>query len=390
MASVQGTCTPAFAAVRAAFAENFASRGDVGAAVCVYLDGDPVVSLWAGYCDAARLRPWRSDTLACVASSGKGMAAVCALRLIERELIDLDAPVARYWPEFDQSGKGETRVRWLLSHRAGLPALRQDISTESMYEWFPLIRALEAEEPWWEPGTQHGYHALTFGFLVGELVRRVSGRSIGRYFREEIGLPLGADFHFGVAEQDDRRAADILAEPPPPPGEHSFWKELLQDPRSMSARAFLNPPRPPQSMNTRAWRAAEIPASNAYASAQGLARVYAALALDGKLDGVSVLAQATIRAAAVEQSNGLDPVIHAPSRFGLGFWLPTPAAPFGPSPRAFGHPGRGGSVGFADPDARIAFAYVPNQYQGISLTEPDPRAKALVDAVYASLEHRAS
>lgn len=382
---VEGPCESKFGPVRKAFEENFAQRGEVGAAVCVYADGRPVVDLWGGYRDAARTQPWQCDTIACVASTGKGMVALCILRLTERGLLDLDAPVARYWPEFAQGGKATIPVRWLLSHRAGLPAVRRDMPAESIYQWLPFVRALEQEIPWWKPGTQHAYHALTFGFLLGELVRRISGMSVGQFFRTEIGAPLGVDFFFGVPEQEDGRAAEILVEPPPPPGQASFWQELLRDPMSMGARAFFNPPRPPQSMNTRAWRAAEIPASNGYSTARALARVYGALAGGGTLEGVRVLEGATIEYATREQSYGPDPIAQTTTRFGLGFWLPTPSAPFGPSARAFGHPGRGGSVGFADPDARVGFGYVPNQYQGGSLTDPDARAQALVDAVYASL-----
>jgi CubicO group peptidase (beta-lactamase class C family) len=382
---VEGTCEPAFAAVRSEFAANLERRGELGAAVCVYVDGAPVVDLWGGYRDAARTRPWARDTIACVASSGKGPAAVCLLRLVERGLVALDEPVATYWPEFGQQGKGTITVRWLLSHRAGLPAIRKDMTTESMYDWFPFVEALAQETPWWIPGTQHGYHALTFGFLVGEVVRRASGRSIGRYLREEIAEPLDADIHFGVSADDDARVAEIRVGSGAEAASPSFWALLAADPASMSARAFFNPPRPPQGMNTRAWRAAEIPASNAHASARGLARLYAALACDGRLNGAHVLGVETIRAATHEQSNGVDAVIQMQSRFGLGFWLPTPAAPFGARVRAFGHPGRGGSVGFADPTARVGFGYVPNQYVDGSLSEPDPRAKALVDAVYRSL-----
>src|SRR5262245_56893775 len=298
MLAVQGSCASKFSVVRTAFEDNFTQRGDLGASLCIHVDGRCVVDLWGGYADVARTRPWQRDTLACVASTGKGMASVCLLRLIECGRVELDVPVSRYWPEFAQAGKEQVTVRWLITHRAGLPAIRKDMSTESMYRWDPFVRALAEEAPWWEPGTRHGYHALTFGFLIGEIVRRVSGKSIGRFFREEIGAPLHADFYFGVPESEDARAAQMLPEPPPTGGDLSFFQELLSNPQSMGARAFLNPPRPPQGMNTRAWRAAEIPASNGYASASGVARIYAALACNGTLDGVRVLDPATISAAA--------------------------------------------------------------------------------------------
>jgi CubicO group peptidase (beta-lactamase class C family) len=383
---ISGSCESRFDAVKAAFAQNLTERGDLGAAVCIYIDGQPVVDLWGGHADAARTRPWERDTIACVASTGKGITSVCLLRLVQRGLIELDMPVAHYWPEFGQVGKQAIPVRWLLSHRAGLPAVRKDMSSDAMFKWFPFVKALAEETPWWEPGTRHGYHATTFGFLVGELVRRVSGQSIGQFLQTEIGKPLDADFFIGVPESEDARAAEMLVEPPPPPGEDSWIQQLLNDPQSMAARTFFNPPRPPQGMNNRVWRAAEIPASNAYASARGIARIYAALARGGSLDGVQVLDPHTLDIAVREQSHGPDAVIPIVSRFGLGFWLPTADTPYGPSPRAFGHPGRGGSVGFADPDARVGFGYVPNQYLGTSLGQRDPRVEALVGALYASLD----
>jgi CubicO group peptidase (beta-lactamase class C family) len=382
---IEGTCEPGFSAVRREFTRNFEARGDLGAAVCAYVDGHPVVDLWGGYRDSARVQPWTENTIACVASSGKGPAAVCLLRLVERGLVKLDEPVATYWPEFAQQGKEVIPVRWLLSHRAGLPAVRRDMTIESLYEWTPFVQALAEETPWWKPGTQHGYHALTFGFLVGEVVRRVSGHSIGSCLRTEVAARLNADIYFGVPQSEEARVAEIQPESPPSAGTTSLWTELLKDPTSMGARAFFNPPRPPQGMNTRAWRAAEIPASNAHASARGLARLYAGLARGGSLDGVSILDAEVIEQAVVEQSIGPDAVIRMQSRFGLGFWLPTPAAPYGSRRRAFGHPGRGGSVGFADPESRVGFGYVPNQYRGTSLDEQDPRATALIDAVYESL-----
>jgi CubicO group peptidase (beta-lactamase class C family) len=385
MLLISGSCESRFGAVKAAFAQNLTERGDLGAAVCVYLDGKPVADLWGGHADAARRRPWERETIACVASTGKGITSICLLRLVQRGLIDLDAPVARYWPEFGQAGKHAIPVRWLLSHRAGLPAIRKDMGSEAMYQWHPFVQALAEEAPWWEPGTKHGYHAMTFGFLVGELVRRISGQSVGQFLQTEIGKPLNADFFIGVPESEDARAAEMLAEPPPPPGEDSWIQQLLREPQSMAARTFFNPPRPPQAMNSRVWRAAEIPASNAYATARGIARIYAALAGGGSLDGVQVLDRHTLSLAVQEQSHGVDAVIPMVSRFGLGFWLPTADTPYGPSPRAFGHPGRGGSVGFSDPDAQIGFGYVPNQYQGALLGQRDPRVAALVEALYASL-----
>jgi CubicO group peptidase (beta-lactamase class C family) len=384
-AQIQGQCDPRFTAVRQAFAENFEKRGDVGAAVCVYVNGKPVVDLWGGYANAARTRPWDYNTIASVASTTKGMVAICAHMLVERSLLDLDAPVARYWPEFAQAGKATIPVRWLLSHRAGLPAVRRDMPPQSLYDWHAFTGALAETTPWWEPGTRHGYHALTFGHLVGEVIRRISGKSVGQLFRAEVAGPLEADFFIGVPEAEDVRAAEILSDPPPRPGDTTMWEVLLRDPTSMAGRAFLNPPRTPEVVNTRAWRAAEIPAGNGHTTARALARIYGALACGGTLDSVHLLQPATIAAAIVEQSAGLDAILSFPTRFGLGFMLTLPERPFGPNPRAFGHPGRGGSIGFADLDGGIGFGYVVNQYQTGTLRNPDLRWPTLVEAVYASL-----
>ena len=384
-AQIQGQCDPRFTAVRQAFAENFEKRGDVGAAVCVYVNGKPVVDLWGGYANAARTRPWDHNTIASVASTTKGMVAICAHMLVERGLLDLDAPVARYWPEFAQAGKATLPVRWLLSHRAGLPAIRRDMPPRSLYDWRAFTGALAETAPWWEPGTRHGYHALTFGHLVGEIIRRISGKSVGQFFRAQVAGPLEADFFIGVPEAEDARAAEILPDPPPRPGDTTMWEVLLRDPTSMAGRAFLNPPRTPEVVNTRAWRAAEIPAGNGHTTARALARIYGALACGGTLDGIRLLQPATIDAAIVEQSAGLDAILSFPTRFGLGFMLTLPERPFGPNPRAFGHPGRGGSLGFADLDGGVGFGYVMNQYQTGTLRNPDLRWSALVEAVYASL-----
>jgi CubicO group peptidase (beta-lactamase class C family) len=387
-AQIQGQCEPRFTAVHQAFAENFEKRGDVGAAVCVYVEGKPVADLWGGYANAARTRPWDYNTIASVASTTKGMVAICAHMLVERGLLDFDAPVARYWPEFAQAGKATIPVRWLLSHRAGLPAIRRDMPPQSLYDWHAFTRALTETAPWWEPGTRHGYHALTFGYLVGEVIRRISGKSVGQFFRAEVAGPLKADFFIGVPEAEDARAAEILPDPPPRPGDTTMWEVLLRDSTSMAGRAFLNPPRTPEVVNTRAWRAAEIPAGNGHTTARALARIYGALACGGTLDGVRLLQPETIAAAIVEQSAGLDAILSFPTRFGLGFMLTLPERPFGPNPRAFGHPGRGGSIGFADLDGGIGFGYVVNQYQTGTLRNPDLRWPTLVEAVYASLESK--
>jgi CubicO group peptidase (beta-lactamase class C family) len=248
-----------------------------------------------------------------------------------------------------------------------------------------MTAALAECEPWWAPGTRHGYHAITFGHLVGEVIRRVDGRSVGAFLRDEVTGPLHADFWIGVPEEADARAATVL--PPPPPVEPTIWDTILADPDSVSGRTFLNPPRTADLVNTRAWRAAEIPAANGHTSARGVARVYAALARGGELDSVRLLTPAAIERAIVPQSSGRDAVLTLPTRFASGFMLGMPGGIFecGPGRRTFGHPGRGGSIGFADPDARLGFGYVTNQYVTGTARHPDRRVASLVDAAYAAL-----
>jgi CubicO group peptidase (beta-lactamase class C family) len=385
MLTIDGHCEPRFTAVREAFFRNFTERGDHGAAVCVYLDGARVVDCWGGWADAARARAFGADSLVSVASTTKGPVALCAHMLAERGKLDLDAPVARYWPEFAQAGKEAIPVRWLLSHRAGLPAIRRSLSEADFFDWGAMTAAIAESAPWWTPGERHGYHAITYGHLVGEVIRRVDGRTVGAFLRDEVTGPLRADFFIGVPESADARAVEVL--PPPPPGEPTIWDTLLADPASLSGRTFLNPPRPADLVNTRAWRAAEIPAANGHTSARGVARIYAALARGGELDGVRLLAPATMDGAIVEQSRGRDAVLTLPTRFASGFMLGLPGGIFdcGPGRRTFGHPGRGGSIGFADPDARIGFGYVTNQYRTSTARHPDRRVASLVDALYAAL-----
>jgi CubicO group peptidase (beta-lactamase class C family) len=380
---IGGTCEPRFARVREAFAANFA-RGEVGAALAVYVDGRLVVDLFGGHADAARTRPWKPDTIVNVYSTTKGMTAICANRLAEQGKLDLDAPVARYWPEFARAGKERIPVRWLLSHQAGVPALSKTVPREGRYDWRYMTEALAEQKPWWEPGTKHGYHALTYGYLVGEVVRRVDGRSLGVYFRDEVARPLGLDFWIGLPDSEHARCADMIPAPPTPPGAPNPFAAAAANPESLVGRVFGNPPLEPGSVNTPEWRRAEIPAANGHGTARSLARVYGALAVGGTLDGAQVLSRAQIERASAEQAFGNDEVLAPiPTRFGLGFMLTQPLIPFGPNPRSFGHPGAGGSIAFADPDARLGFAYVMNQMQ-VGLAG-DARGFALISTVYAAL-----
>ncbi|MGC1399427.1 serine hydrolase domain-containing protein [Candidatus Binatus sp.] len=382
---IEGTCDPKFNRVKDAFAENFEKRSEVGAAAAVMLDGKSVVDIWAGHADKAKTKPWTRDTLVNVYSTTKGVTAICAHRLVDKGLLDIDAPVAKYWPEFAQAGKDKIPVRFLLSHRAGLPAVRKLLADDALFNWTTMTTALAEQEPWWEPGTRHGYHALTFGWLVGEVIRRISGKTPGAYLRDEIAGPLGADFHIGLDAKHDARTANMIAAPPPAPGEPNLFAEVMKDPESMVAKAFMNPPggMRPGMVNTREWRAAEIPAANGHGTARSLAQLYGALARGGELNGVRVMSKDEVAKCSIEQSNGPDALLIINTRFSQGYMMSQPGASLGPNPQSFGHPGAGGSLGYADPEAKIGFGYTMNKMQSGLLI--DSRATALIEAVYASM-----
>lgn len=382
---IQGTCDARFERVREAFIENFRQRGDLGAAAAVTLEGRLVVDLWGGWTDKARTVPWSRDTLVNIYSTTKGLTAICAHRLVDQGRLDLDAPVSRYWPEFTQAGKEKLPVRFLLSHQAGLPAIKAPLPNEAIFDWDAMAAALAAQEPWWEPGTRHGYHALTFGWLVGEIIRRITGKSLGSYFRDEVAGPLGLDAHIGLDAKHDARVAPVIPAPPPPAGEFNLIAEFSKNPESMGAKALFNPRTMlvPGAANSRAWRGAEIPAANGHTTARALARLYGVLACGGALDGVKVLAPAAIERCHTELAYGPDAVLMISTRLSLGFMLSQPGASLGPNPHSFGHPGAGGSLGYADPDAGIGFGYTMNQMGSGLLINPRPAA--LIEAIYASL-----
>jgi CubicO group peptidase (beta-lactamase class C family) len=383
---VEGTCDPKFNRVKDAFTENFEKRAEVGAAASVMLDGKSVVDIWAGHADKAKTRPWTRDTLVNVYSTTKGVTAICAHRLVDKGLLDIDAPVAKYWPEFAKAGKDKLPVRYLLSHRAGLPAVSKILDGNALFSWDTMATALAEQEPWWEPGTAHGYHAVTFGWLVGEVIRRITGKTPGVYLRDELAGPLDLDFHIGLEAKNDARTADMLAAPPPGPGEPNIFAEAMKNPESVVAKAFMNPPLmgKPGLVNSREWRAAEIPAANGHGTARSLARLYGALARGGELDGFRVMSKDEVAKCSIEQSSGTDAVLTINTRFSQGFMMSQPGASLGPNPKSFGHPGAGGSLGYADPEAKIGFGYTMNKMQASLLI--DPRATALIDAVYASLD----
>jgi CubicO group peptidase (beta-lactamase class C family) len=381
---IGGWCDPRFAAVSEAFAANFADRGETGAAACLALHGTVVADLWGGRAGPGPGRPWQHDTLVNVFSVGKGLIAVCTARLIGERRLDPDTPVARYWPEFGAAGKEAVTLRQMLSHQAGLPALRDPLPDGSMLDWPVMTSALAAEPPWWPPGSGHGYHVNTFGFLAGEVVRRVTGTTVGTVLQEQIAGPLGADVHIGLPAAQHGRVAEFDWPVPSAPAAAPWdpGPPVTAAQRQMIANAYANPADLSGLgvVNTAAWRAAEVPSANAHATAAGVARVYAALAGGGAVDGVRVVDSAALADAVAEQVHGDDLVLRRPSRFGLGFQLTQPERPLGSSPRAFGHFGAGGSVGLCDPDAGVAFGYVT------SLMGPrwqNPRNRALIDAVFA-------
>jgi CubicO group peptidase (beta-lactamase class C family) len=386
---LHGHCATGFEGVRAALAEILASGVEVGVALAVHVGRDAVIDLWGGHTDAARTAPWRRDTIVNLYSVGKGVTAVCVLRLVEAGLLDLDAPVARYWPEFAQAGKAEILVRHLLTHQAALPAIARPLPPDAWRHWDVMTAALAAQAPWWEPGTAHGYHVNTQGFLLGEVLRRVTGKTLGAYLRETLAGPAGLDFVVGFGPALDARCADVLPAPPSPETE-ALRRMLAVDPATLDGLGLMrvNAYRNPASLsgtdvvNTRAWRAAEVPSTNGHGNARGVARLYSALAGDGTVDGVRVLSPGTVARALAEQVHGHDLVLERPTRFGLGFQLTMAERPLGPSPRAFGHFGAGGSLGFADPDARVAFAYAMNRGRG---GWQHRHVRHLVDLVYSAL-----
>lgn len=389
MTDIEGRVEPGFEPVRDAFARNFSDHGDLGAAFCLYLEGRPVVDLWGGTADEGSGRRWAEDTLALIFSTTKGATALCAHLLAQRGQLDLDAPVSDYWPEFVAGGKRAIPVRWLLSHRAGLPVLSQAPPPEAALDWDRMVALLAAQEPVWEPGTAHGYHALTYGWLVGEVVRRASGRDIGRFFADEVAGPLGLEFWIGLPGAQEPRVSRLvdMHMPEIPEGfDLASLPEEVQamaanwlDPNSLGRRA-LAVTDPPLDWNAPEVHGAQIPAANGICTARSLARMYASLV--GPVDGVRLLEQATLEGATRVQSEGPDRVLGVPTCFGSGFMLDSPFSPMG-GPSSFGHYGAGGSLGFAHGEGGWAFGYVMNKM--LASLSGDPRTMGLVEAVQACL-----
>lgn len=374
--TIEGACDPRFAAVRDAFAANLAEGLDHGAAFAVVADGRVVVDLWGGFADAARTRPWDRQTLACVQSTTKGIVALAVAMLVDRGLLDYEAPVARWWPAFAAGGKGGIPLGLVMSHQAGLNTVRESLALDDLYHGDRFATCLAAMEPLYPPGSLCVYHALSYGYLAREIVRRADGRGLGRLIAEDIAGPLSAAFLLGVPEEDDYRAAEIV----PAPGIDDVMEEAVRRPL---AAGYANPRVRPTEPNTRAWRAAGVPAGGGHADALGLARIHAALAAGGILDGVRLLAPDTLAAATAERFRGREAGFGWPIAFGAGFML-NEAGEFGPGARSFGHSGWGGSFAFADPDAGLGVGYVMNRMAAFP-GRPDPRRARLLEALYGAL-----
>lgn len=405
---VEGACDARFAGVREAMRQNMAKHGELGAAVAVLVEGRAVVDLWCGWSDQARSRRWERNTVVNAFSVGKALAGLCVLMLVSRSKVDFDEPVARCWPEFAAAGKEEITVRQVLSHSAGLAAIERELPDGALYDWDAVTRALAEQRPWWTPGGGHGYHVHTFGFLVGEIVRRVTGESIATFLQREVAQPLGAEIGFGLAPAKRALRAEYVFDPTPLAEGRAATVNTRREsspPRAsvdshLYERAYLNPPGAMGigTVNTKAWQTAVLPSANLHADARGVAQIYGALAKtlsdsrsthnrnrqarSGADHGPPIVDCEVLREATTEATSGVDLVLGRPSRFGLGFQLTQPERPLGPNEGSFGHFGAGGSVGFADPQADVAFGYVMNrggpQWQ-------DPRNRALIDATYEAL-----
>ncbi len=370
---IHGTCDPRFEAVKKAFENNFSEHDDLGASVAITLDGEFVVDLWGGHLDEARTEEWREDSLVNVWSSTKTMAAMSLLLLADRGEVDLHAPASKYWPEFAQNGKKAVEVRHFLSHTAGLSGMDKKVDGDALYDWEWMTTALAKQEPWWEPGSQSGYHAITQGHLIGEIVQRVSGQSIGNFFRQEIAEPTGADFHIGADETLDERIGNLV---PPASGPSPAAD-------SIASRTFSNPGVDATEPRKRIWRAAEIPAANGQGNARSIVRAQTAMANGGQAFGKTIMSEAGARRIFEKQSEGTDLVLGIPVTFGMGYGLNSASTPISPNSNTAFWGGYGGSSVIIDQDARLCFSYVMNKMESGLLG--DPRGFGLAAAMYMSM-----
>jgi CubicO group peptidase (beta-lactamase class C family) len=353
VAEIEGRFDDRFAGVADALARSLEQGADVGASVAVVLDGEPVVDIWGGSTDLDGTQAWESDTIVNVFSTTKTMTALCALILADRGDLDLHAPVASYWPEFAQAGKARIEVRELLGHTSGLSGWEAQLALEELADWERCTSLLAAQAPWWEPGTKSGYHAVTQGYLVGEVVRRITGLSLGQFFKQVIAGPLGADFHIGLPAEADARVAPLIPVPPADLRSAGFPE--------LGVRTLTNPPITGEVTAREWWRRAEIPAANGHGNARSVAAVQSIVSCGGEVRGTRLISEQGLAAIFEEQSNGTDLVLNVPLRFGMGFGLSSETMPMGPRSCAWG--GYGGSLVFNDLDARMTVAYVMNRME---------------------------
>ena len=385
MTTTYGTVSRGFERVRDAFEANFREGSELGAAFCLHVKSRKVVDLWGGVADAIANRRWTENTPALVFSTTKGATAMCALMLVDQKRLELDAPVARYWPEFAAAGKEYVPVRMLLNHRVGLPVVDAPLTRAQVLSVEPVIEALVAQAPVWPPGSRHGYHALTYGWLIGELVRRVTGKSLGTYFRDEIARPLGLEFWIGLPASEEDRVARLKGAPPQSDPAIVAQMAALMGPDTLAGRALtmngaLAGDGTDSVFNLPEVHRSEIPAANGITTARSLSRLYAACI--GTMKGKRLFGKRTLDKALTIQSDAPDAVLGLRTTFGLGFMLNGPEIGL-LGPGSFGHAGAGGSLGFADADSGVAFGYVMNQMGSGLLI--DARAARLIQAVRDSL-----
>lgn len=353
MADISGTCDERFEKVRSVLADNLDRGADLGASVAVSVHGEPVVDIWGGFADEARTIPWQRDTITNVWSTTKTMTFLCALLLVDRGELDVDAPVCRYWPEFAAAGKEGVEVRHVLGHTAGLSGWAERLEPEDLADWERCTTLLARQEPWWEPGSASGYHALTQGYLIGEVVRRITGQTIGAWFREQVAEPLGADFAIGLPEADDVRVAPVVAPPPLDTSGLDF--------SDIGIRTFLSAPIDAAMTRNAWWRRAEIPAANGHGNARSVAAAQSVVAGRGEARGVRLLSEGTCRRIFEVQSDGVDLVLGVPLRFGMGYGLSSETMPIGPEACFWG--GYGGSLVVMDQASGLTVAYVMNRME---------------------------
>jgi CubicO group peptidase (beta-lactamase class C family) len=379
MTKISGFCAPEFDAVRAAFELNHLRGTEIGSSVAVTVAGEPVVDLWAGEIttDESPSTPWDHDTVITTWSVTKSMVALCCHLLADRGLLDLHAPIANFWPEFAANNKQSVTTAQVLSHAAGLSGFEHPVVAADMWEWEKMTSLLAAQAPWWEPGTQSGYHILTQGYLLGEVVRRITGVTVGEFFASEIAGPLNADFQIGIGPEDDHRIAHVVATA----GEIDIPEGAMD---TIAARSAAYPRRSALIANTHEWRRAEVPSSNGHGNARSIARIHSMVANGGAVDGVRILSENACRTIFTEQTYGMDLVLGRVIRYGLGFGLISPEMPLSPNPQTCYWFGRGGSLGVIDCDARMSFGYVVNRME--DNTMDDTRAVSTLAAVYQSLK----